>query len=53
MIKKKTLIIVFSCFSAQETFAQSKEKGKQIKKVPPKWKLKVLTPKNQSRIKSY
>jgi hypothetical protein len=26
-------------FSAQETFAQ-KEKRKQIKKVPPKWKLK-------------
>jgi hypothetical protein len=32
-------------FSAQETFAQSKKKRKQIKKVPPKWKLKVLTKK--------
>jgi hypothetical protein len=42
---------LFLCFfSAQETFAQSKKKRKADKE-RPKWKLKVLTPKNQKPYK--
>jgi hypothetical protein len=50
MIKTNSNYCFSLAFSAQETFAQSKKKGKQIKKVPPKWKLKVLTPKRTKAV---